>query len=127
MKAWDFAAGDLIVYVDGDGVQHTILSVEWNNVRTTAEGVEIYEAGIDGQEERVLLFLKSYLESQGISSFDLSGYFLIEGSRWDFSEGEAVQGALGPLGASHHVVQVLLRKAIETENAVVSAEFGFDA
>lgn len=128
--AFDFSAptsGDQMFHVCGKtGVRTSVLSIQWTNFRDNAEGVEAYGMGMEAQEERLVVFLRSYLEASGITSIAPDDWFEILGKRWDLSIGEPIIVATGPSGATSPEIRVMLRQATERDHTKDVSEFGFD-
>lgn len=92
----------------------------------SAEGIQIFQAGVEDQEEQIFRFERAALNDAGIERFDPSGYFSIEGQRWDFAGGSPQAFNVGPSADNNATVYLVLRKAIEKANTTCGSTFGFN-
>lgn len=119
-------SGDIWIYVAPDGTEYSICTVDWSNAQARAEGLEIFGAGVADQEERILVFLKSYLEAAGVTKFDpAGGYFKCAGVRYDFQADRPIIVHAGPSDDTSNLIWFTVRKAVELEHTV-SGSIGFD-
>jgi hypothetical protein len=122
-KAYDFAAGDYVVWVAPDGKETGLLTLR--RTRERGEGLTIDIAGVKESSEEDLFFLRCYVVSQGVEAFEPLGHFRILGERWDLAEKHPIAMKVGPAGGLHDAVKVVIRKAVELNSTVPGSEFGF--
>ena len=105
--------------------QTSLLTVDWSNAQARAEGLEIFGAGVEDQDERILVFLKTYLAQARIVAFDPAGYFLRLNERFDFQTDLPIRVHSGTSEDSSNLIWFTVRKAIETEHTVPGSDFRF--
>ena len=125
-KASDFSEGIDVVYVSPQDKWTHLQALRWTDIIRSAEGIQIFQAGVEDQEEQIFRFERARLNEAGIERFDPSGYFSIEGERWDFSGGSPQAFNVGPSADNNATVYLLLRKAVEKSNTVCGSTFGFN-
>lgn len=116
-------ASDQVVYVDAANVQTGFVCLKWN---VTLEGLDIDAAGLRPVEAMKLMFLKTDVATKNVK-FSEDGHFLIGGFRWDFMEGQAMRASIVPIGGIHNIIEITVRRAIETEQSTGGSEIAFDA
>lgn len=122
-KATVFSAPVRVRYVWPDGTPTPITALRWSDTRMSAEGIQIFSAGVEDQEQEIFRFERAELESAGIDRFEVSGHFLIADDRWDVVGGQAQAFNRDPSAT----VILVLRKAVEKNETVCGSTFGFDS
>lgn len=119
-------SGDVWVYHEPNGNEKSFCSVDWSNAQARAEGLEIFGAGVENQEEYIVVCLKSYLVTAGISKFDpAGGYLKRQGVRWDFQVDRPISVHGGPGDDTSNLIWFTVRKAVEQEHTVPGSDFQF--
>lgn len=121
-KATEFSSPVLVTYVDPEGVSINVTALRWSDTRLSAEGIQIFSAGVEDQEQQIFRFERAGMEVAGISRFDVSGHFLVNSQRWDVVGGHQQAFCDDPSAT----VILVLRKAIEKSGAVCGSTFDFE-
>lgn len=125
--ASDFSEGIDVVYVSSEEENWIALkALRWTDMSKSAEGIQIFQAGVDDQEQQMFRFEKAALNTAGITRFDPSGYFSLVGERWDIVGGSPMAFNMGPSADNNATVYLLLRRNIEKKNTICGNTFGFD-
>lgn len=114
-----------VLCVLSDGTEIPLRPLQWDTQATADEGLAIDQAGVRVQCERILIFLKSELNDEGIT-LDGTQWFQIDGERWDFSEGAQIADNIVPLGDVHNLVMIQVRKAVELNQSRAGADFTYE-
>jgi hypothetical protein len=126
---YEFLAGDAMTLIDPDAEDDEgidLVGIRWepDTDRSTFEGLEIDAAGMRNQEERNVLFLKSYLVTKQATIVPTK-HFLINGDRWDFAKDKPIRTELAPLGGWQGLLMVTIRKAVELNKSTAGTEFTY--
>lgn len=105
-----------------DGSRARLLALRWPDTRMSAEGIQIFSAGVEDQEQQLFRFERADMEEAGISRFDPAGYFMLEEHRWDVVGGHPQAFNQDPSAT----VFVMMRKAVEKRRTVCGSTFDFD-
>lgn len=124
--ASNFSEGIDVTYVSPQDLWIHLRALRWTDMIRSAEGIQIFQAGVEDQEEQIFRFERAALNDAGIERFDPSGYFSIEGQRWDFAGGSPQAFNVGPSADNNATVYLVLRKAIEKMNTTCGSTFGFN-
>ncbi len=121
-KATEFSDSVTVRYVSSEGNVYPLTALRWTDTRLSAEGIQIFYAGVEDQEQRIFRFERAEMESAGIGRFDMSGHFILGSERWDVVGGHPQAFNLDPSPS----VILVLRKAVEKAGTVCGSTFGFD-
>jgi hypothetical protein len=114
-RAWRRQAGDDVIWTASDGTR-TGLTALVRDVRPKS-GLHVGSDGLREERLRTIVLLKRYLADLGVT-IDVTGYFEIDGERWDPAEDLPLLERTGALFGNHSVIEVTVRCAAEAENAV---------
>lgn len=78
-------------------------------------GLDVASEGVQRERVLTLVFTKQHLAAKGVD-IDPTGYFVIDGERWDLTQGDPILDMLTPLGAQE-ILEVSVRRAREAETA----------
>lgn len=121
-KATEFSSPVLVTYVDPQGVPTRIKALRWSDTRMSSEGIQIFSAGVEDQEQQIFRFERADMEVGGLNRFDVAGHFLVGPQRWDIAGGHQQAFCEDPSAT----VILVLRKAIEKSATICGSRFGFD-
>ena len=105
-------AGDTVTHITKAGVRTQLLSIMWDWDQARAEGLVIDEAGIRNQNERFLLFEKTYLTSKSVT-ISATDTYEIDSELWQMSDSTPIVTRTVPICGVHNLIQVTIRKAVE--------------
>lgn len=125
-KASSFAEGIAVTYVSPENNWIALNALRWTDTSKSAEGIQIFQAGVEDQEEQIFRFERAELNAVGITRFDPSGWFYVLGQRWDFAGGTPQAFNVGPSADNNATVYLLLRRNIERTNTTCGSTFNFD-
>lgn len=120
-------AGDAMVWVDKNDNQTALIGMMEDmptDAKSEGQGVVSGPAGWTSGGVRKLTFLKRNLAALNVT-IDPSGYFLINGERWDLCEEYPVSEAIVPLVGIQNLLEVVVRRAVELNNTVPGSEFTY--
>lgn len=126
-KASSFAEGVDVIYVkppDDEWVH--LKALRWTDMSKSAEGIQIFQAGVEDQEEQIFRFERAALNTAGIDRFNPSGFFYLMNERWDFAGGSPQAFNIGPSADNNATVYLLLRRNIEKKHTICGSTFDFD-
>lgn len=121
-KAHALVEGPGITYVSPLGIE-TELPGLYTDLQNE-QGLEIDEAGIRNRGVRELQFRKETLTDLGVT-LELTGYFKMDGERWDFAGKEPFMEAIVPIAGIHNLLSVRVQRATELNNTDPSDTFTF--
>ena len=121
-KASEFSTPARVTYVAPDGTSNVLHALKWSDTRMSAEGIQIFAAGVEDQEQQIFRFERAEMEAARIRRFDVAGHFLVGTQRWDITGGHPQAFCDDPSAT----VILVLRRAIEKSATVCGSTFGFD-
>jgi len=121
-RGFDLLAGDEIIAVSPESVQHTLLCVMYDTLR---EGLGVESTGIVEDGLREILLFTEYLVDEGID-LDATWHFLIDGERWDFAPKMPIMEKVVPLYGLQNMIVCYLTKAAEVEATEQTATWGWN-
>jgi hypothetical protein len=127
-ELFDVLAGDPVTAVDAEGTETDLVGMRWepdSEASRVFEGLKIDAAGMQDQQERNVLFLKSYLAEQEVDIVPTMS-FLIDGERWDLAEGRPIRRDLAPLGGWQGLLMITIRKAVEINKSATGTTFTYE-